>query len=141
MQHLVRIWIHILHQLVDGFGIISYFLRGLVDSDPEVVASLSHVATLVVNSGSGMHSAGFAGKSAPRAAFPMIAGRPCWFRFATWSRSWHRATDHGGKHTFPPGVQLLDKVVDFRCYATTGALGLSEQKTVEVPQLQFSNRW
>ena len=28
------------------------FLRGLVDSDPEVVVSLSHVAALVVNNGS-----------------------------------------------------------------------------------------
>ena len=40
-QHLVRQWIHILHQLVDGFGRISFFLSGLVDSDPEVVASIS----------------------------------------------------------------------------------------------------
>ena len=32
-------------------------------------------AALVVNNGSGMHSSGFAGKSAPRAVFPMIAAR------------------------------------------------------------------
>ena len=119
------------------------FLRGLVDSDPEVVASLSHVATLVVNNGSacthlpqwqwhafywfcwysctlcrvpdfcqqevaelvfnggsGMHSNGFAGKYATRAVFLMIAGRPSWFRLATRSGSWHRATDHGGNMRF-----------------------------------------
>ena len=50
----VRLWIHILHQLVDGFGRISYFLRCWVDSVPEVVSSLLLVATLVVNNGSGM---------------------------------------------------------------------------------------
>ena len=162
------------------------FLRGLVDSDPEVVASLSHVAALVFHYGSGMHSTGFAGLDAPcavfrafagrkwphsssfsavacscgdwlgllvtmhfalcslacrpcwveegvaalvvvsgsgthfpgfagldapRDMFTMIAGRPSWFRLATWNRSWHRATYHGGKHAFPLGVQLLDKVV------------------------------
>ena len=87
-----------------------------------------------------MHSAGFAGESAPRAVFPMIAGRPSWFRLATWSRSWHRATDHGGKHAFPLRVRLEDKVVGFRCYATTGAWDLSEQKTKGVSQLQFSDK-
>ena len=51
------------------------FLRGLVDSDPEVVASLSYVATLAVNNGSGMHSTGFAVLDAPRVAFPTTAGR------------------------------------------------------------------
>ena len=56
------------------------FLRGLVDSDPEVVASLSHVATLVVNNGSGMHSTGFAGLGTLRAVFPTFASRK-------WSRS------------------------------------------------------
>ena len=33
------------------------------------------VAALVVNYGSGVHAAGFAGISAPRAVFPTIAGR------------------------------------------------------------------
>ena len=59
--------------------------------------------------------------------------RQALFRLATWNRSWHRATYHGGKHAFPLGVQLLDKVVHFRCYATTGAWGLTEQKTAGVP--------
>ena len=60
------------------------FLRGLVDSDPEVVASLTHVATLVVNNGSGMHSTGFAGLPAPCAAFPTITGRK-WPRSSSFS--------------------------------------------------------
>ena len=50
------------------------FLRGLVDSDLEVVASLSNVATLVVNNGSGLFSNGIAGLDAPR-AIPTFAGR------------------------------------------------------------------
>jgi len=35
------------------------------------------VAALVVDSGSGMCKAGFAGDDAPRAVFPSIVGRPC----------------------------------------------------------------
>ena len=34
---------------------------------------------------SDMCALGFAGMFAPRAAFPKIAGRPCWFR---WGKSW-----------------------------------------------------
>ena len=60
------------------------FLRGLVDSDPEVVASLTHVTTLVVNNGSGMHSIGFAGFPAPCAAYPTITGRK-WPRSSSFS--------------------------------------------------------
>ena len=71
------------------------------------------MAALVVDYACGMHSAGFAGKFAPRAAFLMIAGRPSWFRLATWSRLWHRATDHGGKHAFPPGSSLRTRSLPF----------------------------
>ena len=35
-----------------------------------------HVAALVVDNGSGMVKAGFAGDDAPRAVFPSIVGRP-----------------------------------------------------------------
>ena len=37
---------------------------------------LSQVAALVVDNGSGMCKAGFAGDDAPRAVFPSIVGRP-----------------------------------------------------------------
>ena len=69
------------------------------------------MAAFVVIYGSGMHFLGFHCLHAPRAVFPTIAGRPSSFRLVTWSRSWHRATDHGGKRAFPPWVQLLDKVL------------------------------
>lgn len=43
------------------------------------------VAALVVDNGSGMCKAGFAGDDAPRAVFPSIVGRPrhqvCFFSF------------------------------------------------------------
>lgn len=43
------------------------------------------VAALVVDNGSGMCKAGFAGDDAPRAVFPSIVGRPrhqvCEFKF------------------------------------------------------------
>ena len=37
-------------------------------------------------------------------------------------------------------MQFLDKVDDTRCCTTTGAWGFTEQKTVEVPQLQCSDK-
>ena len=39
-----------------------------------------------------------------------------------------------------PQVQFLDKVDVARCCTMTGACGLTEQKTVEVPQFQCSDR-
>ena len=39
-----------------------------------------------------------------------------------------------------PQVQFLDKVVAARCCTMTGAWGLTEQKTVKVPQLQCSDK-
>ena len=57
------------------------FLRGLVDSDNGVVASLSHVATLVVNNGGGMHSSGFAGLGALRAMFRARLPQRQWHAF------------------------------------------------------------
>ena len=80
-QCLVRLWIHVL--LHPGWLLEKHFdfLRDWVNSAPEVDSrhfsahtADEEVAVLVVNSGSGMRSAGFAGISAPRAVFPMIAG-------------------------------------------------------------------
>ena len=39
-----------------------------------------------------------------------------------------------------PQVHFLDKVVVARCCTTTGACGWTEQNTVEVPQLQCSDK-
>ena len=39
-----------------------------------------------------------------------------------------------------PQVQFLDKVDAARCCTMTGAYGLTEQKTVEFPQLQCSDK-
>ena len=57
-----------------------HFLREGGTLDPQVDSSFfpasmaeEEVAALVVDSGSGMHSSGFAGKSAPHAQFPAIA--------------------------------------------------------------------
>ena len=61
------------------FGRISDFLREWVHSAPEVnsrpalLFSGVEVARLVVDPGSGLSSAGFAGIDAPRAVFPTIA--------------------------------------------------------------------
>ena len=43
------------------------------------------VAALVVDNGSGMCKAGFAGDDAPRAVFPSIVGRP---RHQVWMRNY-----------------------------------------------------
>jgi actin-related protein len=51
-------------QLIDDFN--TYFFT---DMDEEVAA-------LVIDNGSGMCKAGFAGDDAPRAVFPSIVGRP-----------------------------------------------------------------
>ena len=69
---------------LEEFGRIHIFLRGLVDSDPEVVASLTHVTTVVFHNGSGMHSTGFSGFPAPCAAYPTITGRK-WPRSSSFS--------------------------------------------------------
>ena len=63
----------------EALGRSSCFLRKLVHSAPEVnsrpalLFSGVEVATLVVDSGSGLFSTGFAGIDAPRAVFPTIA--------------------------------------------------------------------
>ena len=69
----VRAWLH---------GRISHFLREGGTLDPQddscfFPANIAEeeVAALVVNNGSGMHSTGFAGRSAPRAVFPTIAAK------------------------------------------------------------------
>ncbi len=51
---------------------------GLTVSDEEkkVLQNCHQVAALVVDNGSGMCKAGFAGDDAPRAVFPSIVGRP-----------------------------------------------------------------
>ena len=43
---------------------------------PLLVAPADEVAALVIDNGSGMCKAGFAGDDAPRAVFPSIVGRP-----------------------------------------------------------------
>nr|WP_305880211.1 hypothetical protein [Pseudomonas sp. B26(2017)] len=43
---------------------------------PQPRSSDDDVAALVVDNGSGMCKAGFAGDDAPRAVFPSIVGRP-----------------------------------------------------------------
>ena len=40
-----------------------------------------------------------------------------------------------------PSCRSWTRLLTARCCATTGAWGLIEQKSVEVPQLQFSDRW
>ena len=55
------------------------------------------VAALVVDNGSGMCKAGFAGDDAPRAVFPSIVGRP---------RHQVKSTDQGSNPALPPQVTL-----------------------------------
>ena len=45
-------------------------------TNPSNMAAEDEVAALVVDNGSGMCKAGFAGDDAPRAVFPSIVGRP-----------------------------------------------------------------
>lgn len=44
--------------------------------EPFRTVSMSRLSALVIDSGSGMCKAGFAGDDAPRAVFPSIVGRP-----------------------------------------------------------------
>ena len=49
------------------------------------------IAALVVDNGSGMCKAGFAGDDAPRAVFPSIVGRPrhqVWRQSGVWLGGW-----------------------------------------------------
>lgn len=52
----------------NGFNLLSLFLCSSAMDD--------EIAALVVDNGSGMCKAGFAGDDAPRAVFPSIVGRP-----------------------------------------------------------------
>ena len=52
----------------------------------------------------------------------------------------HRPCQYVEGAVYIPQVQFLDKVVCARCCTMTGACGWTEQKTVEVPQLQCSDK-
>lgn len=58
--------------IVNGFRLFSIFLFFVLCSS----AMEDEIAALVVDNGSGMCKAGFAGDDAPRAVFPSIVGRP-----------------------------------------------------------------
>src|SRR6188472_1619654 len=60
--------------LLINFYMIPYILLNLNVSD--LIMCDDEVAALVVDNGSGMCKAGFAGDDAPRAVFPSIVGRP-----------------------------------------------------------------
>merc|ERR1712010_317396 len=55
---------------------LRYHREGLSSSNTEDNMCDEDVAALVVDNGSGMVKAGFAGDDAPRAVFPSIVGRP-----------------------------------------------------------------
>ena len=58
-------------------GVLSlFFCLSVVESHSEPKMCDEDVAALVVDNGSGMCKAGFAGDDAPRAVFPSIVGRP-----------------------------------------------------------------
>ena len=56
----------------------AFFLHFCTSSLPRIELKMAdeEVAALVVDNGSGMCKAGFAGDDAPRAVFPSIVGRP-----------------------------------------------------------------
>jgi len=61
------------------------------------------VAALVIDNGSGMCKAGFAGDDAPRAVFPSIVGRP---RHQVSTGGWAGALSHSSKFPRPSSLSL-----------------------------------
>ncbi|TRY65805.1 hypothetical protein DNTS_024083 [Danionella cerebrum] len=67
------------HSKANPCSAFSYFKQtdGEVDETPKLSLAMDdEIAALVVDNGSGMCKAGFAGDDAPRAVFPSIVGRP-----------------------------------------------------------------
>uniref|UniRef100_A0A8C3C7T0 Beta-actin n=1 Tax=Cairina moschata TaxID=8855 RepID=A0A8C3C7T0_CAIMO len=59
-----------------GSGLGGTALPSSASSNPAAPAMEEEIAALVIDNGSGMCKAGFAGDDAPRAVFPSIVGRP-----------------------------------------------------------------
>ena len=135
---------------MDGFGRISYFLRGLVDSDLEVVASLSLCCHARRQQRQWHYFTGFCLSSCTSAAFPTIAARcsggvmpqimdivmvSCDVELivASCHRSWgHREGDvafSSVEQIVVPAVMDVPVIMQRRCVAT-----------LDVPQIQFIAR-
>ena len=82
------------------------------------------VAALVMDNGSGMCKAGFAGDDSPRAVFPSIVGRPAAYAYMdhifvgdeAWSRHSTLNILHPIEHGFITNWEHMEKVKKFTCW-------------------------